>query len=375
MELKHYFCLFIKFLFTFSTAGGLTVIRVPGAERGTVAVLVPAGVALSRGHTRSKSTADAAVRLHGVLVAVALGQTGTVVVPVSTGVGRMGSHTLTQPAALGAGLSVLLTVCLGEVGTVGILVLTGLGGGERSAGGSSNLPTGGHSQSSANSTHANTSLQPDEASLTPASSPGVLDEPVVLPVGGAVAHHRHGVVRVGVSAAGEDATSVVGEGPGGGHGGDDSSVLGNESLQLVLVSTVGVVAAHHLSSNVIGLGAGAGQHGGRVEVGVGGLVGELQRGVGHVLDVGVGGSSVTTIGSVLLVTTVHQLLLAEVSELSSCSFLQAGLDSRHAGEGDTAAALLLVLDRRDEAGVHSAVAGGDGGSPGKERGDVSLGPG
>ena len=41
-------------------------------------------------------------------------------------------------------------------------------------------------------------------------------------------------------------------------------------------------------------------------------------------------------------------------------------------EGNTAAAIPLVLDRRDEAGGDSAVAGGDGGSVGKERLDVSL---
>ena len=51
-------------------------------------------------YSLTKATADAAVRLHGVLVAVALGQTGAVVVAVSTGVGGVGRHPLTQPTAL-----------------------------------------------------------------------------------------------------------------------------------------------------------------------------------------------------------------------------------------------------------------------------------
>ena len=42
--------IFIVSLFALRTAGGLAVVRVPGAEGGTVPVLVPAGVALSRGH-------------------------------------------------------------------------------------------------------------------------------------------------------------------------------------------------------------------------------------------------------------------------------------------------------------------------------------
>ena len=49
----------------------------------------------------TQAAADAAVRLHGVLVAVALGQTGAVVVPVGTGVGGVRGHTVTQAAALG----------------------------------------------------------------------------------------------------------------------------------------------------------------------------------------------------------------------------------------------------------------------------------
>ena len=40
----------ISVLFALSAAGGLAVVRVPGAEGGTVPVLVPAGVALGRGH-------------------------------------------------------------------------------------------------------------------------------------------------------------------------------------------------------------------------------------------------------------------------------------------------------------------------------------
>ena len=42
--------IFIVSLFALRTAGGLAVVRVPGAEGGAVAVLVPAGVALGRSH-------------------------------------------------------------------------------------------------------------------------------------------------------------------------------------------------------------------------------------------------------------------------------------------------------------------------------------
>ena len=44
------YCLFLLVLFTGGTTGGLAVVRIPGAEGGTVAVFIPAGVALSRGH-------------------------------------------------------------------------------------------------------------------------------------------------------------------------------------------------------------------------------------------------------------------------------------------------------------------------------------
>ena len=45
--------IFIVSLFALRTAGGLAVVRVPGAEGGAVAVLVPAGVALGRSHPGS----------------------------------------------------------------------------------------------------------------------------------------------------------------------------------------------------------------------------------------------------------------------------------------------------------------------------------
>ena len=48
----------------------------------------------------TKATTDAAVRLGGVLVAVALGQAGAVVVAISAGVGGVGGHPVTQTTAL-----------------------------------------------------------------------------------------------------------------------------------------------------------------------------------------------------------------------------------------------------------------------------------
>ena len=45
--------IFIVSLFALRTAGGLAVVRVPGAKGGAVAVFVPAGVALGWGHPGS----------------------------------------------------------------------------------------------------------------------------------------------------------------------------------------------------------------------------------------------------------------------------------------------------------------------------------
>ena len=87
-----------------AAAGLLAVVSVPGAERGAVGVLVPAGVAGGGRHPLPQAAADAAVLLHGVLVAVLLGETGAVVVSVGTGVARVRSHAVTQTTALNRGV-------------------------------------------------------------------------------------------------------------------------------------------------------------------------------------------------------------------------------------------------------------------------------
>ena len=50
-----------------------------------------------------------------------------------------------------------------------------------------------------------------------------------------------------------------------------------------------------------------------------------------------------TVGTILLVSAVHQLLLAVVPGAPG-QLLEADLDGGHVGEGHTAPALLLVLD-------------------------------
>ena len=90
-----------------------------------------------------------------------------------------------------------------------------------------------------------------------------------------------------------------------------------------------------------------------------------------------------TVGSILLIPAVHQLLLAVVPG-GPCQLLEADLDGGHVGEGHAAPALLLVLDLNrselvrtqqtperadlgDVAQVHRAIAGGGGGAAESER--------
>ena len=58
--------------------------------------------------------------------------------------------------------------------------------------------------------HLDSSLDSDEALLSPAGAPGVLDEPVVHSVLSPVADHHHSVVRLGIAGAtGENASLAV----------------------------------------------------------------------------------------------------------------------------------------------------------------------
>ena len=61
------------------------------------------------------------------------------------------------------------------------------------------------------------------------------------------------------------------------------------------------------------------------------------------LDIGMRRCSVASVGAILAVATVHELLLAVVPELAS-HLLEAGLHKGHVGEGHTGATLFLRLE-------------------------------
>ena len=61
------------------------------------------------------------------------------------------------------------------------------------------------------------------------------------------------------------------------------------------------------------------------------------------LDIGMRRCSVASVGPILAISTVHELLLAVVPELAS-HLLEAGFHQGHVGEGHTRATLFLRLE-------------------------------
>ena len=58
------------------------------------------------------------------------------------------------------------------------------------------------------------------------------------------------------------------------------------------------------------------------------------------LDISMRGCSIASVGAILAISTVHELLLAVVPELAS-HLLEAGLYQRHVGERHAGSALFL----------------------------------
>merc|ERR1719341_1051038 len=141
---------------------------------------VEAGVTLMRRHPVAE--AAALLALTPELVAVCLSQVGAVVEHVVAGVGGGGGQALAEATALGAVVFdvILVTRLLREVPAVGEHVIAGLLGCERGVGGAGGgLAVQSHN-ALANAAHPHAALDPNITILSPALSPGVLHQPVVL---------------------------------------------------------------------------------------------------------------------------------------------------------------------------------------------------
>ena len=119
-------------------------------------------------------------------------------------------------------------------------------------------------QGGSDAAHAHSPLQPDEAILSPAGSPGVLDQPVVHSVVSAVTNNlrngsvligflvkltdRHSMVCIGRGAALKDAGLVFLEWPRGSHAGT-SIVQVLDPAMLYLVTTAPCVATSPFSAS------------------------------------------------------------------------------------------------------------------------------
>merc|ERR1711963_1249022 len=205
---------------------------------------------------------------------------------------------------------------LGQSSAVAVNVVAGSLGGDGGISGSGHSLTLSHSHRLANTTHTNSTLEPDEAVLSPSLAPGVLHLPIVHPGGRvrAVPNDSHRVVGLVAGAPGEDSSLVILERSRGTDTGHDGSVLSNKALQGFLVPAVCVVDSGHLGSLVVVVKGWAGESWVSVLVRVGCLGGEIQSTVSKGLDVRVRVGAVATVRSVLLVAAVNQLLLRVVTE-------------------------------------------------------------
>mmetsp|Transcript_228 Transcript_228/g.341 ORF Transcript_228/g.341 Transcript_228/m.341 type:complete len:336 (+) Transcript_228:102-1109(+) len=197
----------------------------------------------------------------------------------------------------------------------------------------------------------------DVALVTPGGVPGVLDEPVVLAVLGAVADGEDGVIELGAALGGVEDTGPVGlEDHLVGLDEDGKGLLGESGLHL------GGVAGGNgtVRGDRDGGGGGsvvlasAASLGGAREVGVGGL--ELGL-VG--LEVAEGPERVATVAALVEgVGAVNELLLREGEELTGG--LEVGtLERASGGERPAGAALALVLHGGDGTGIDPVDTVGD----------------
>jgi len=188
---------------------------------------------------------------------------------------------------------------------------------------------------------ASTTSQTDVTTLTPGSTPRVLDEPVSLAIVGTIAGSEHTMIEGGTAAGGEDTTTV--ELPGLSIHSHRDGAGSDGSLELVLVVDGHI---HVLGDGEHGLAAG------RSAVVVGGSVRVVRFG------------AETAIGNDELESLVHQTTTAALVALSSGAVHQllfrdgdgginvvvhsiTTFNGASGGESPARTALLLVLDRGD----------------------------
>merc|ERR1712137_417198 len=146
--------------------------------------------------------------------------------------------------------------------------------------------------------------------LSPTGAPAVLDQPVVNSTLSAVANHTDGMINLGSGGtSGKDTSPIPAKGSLGFDSSNNSSMLVDQFLHQVLIAPVGVVGVGDSGALVEdGQVSGAGESGVGVPVRVLSLAGKPQLGSGSPGQVGMRGSSVAAIGSLLFVTAVNQLL-------------------------------------------------------------------
>merc|ERR1719357_390156 len=155
-----------------------------------------------------------------------------------------------------------------------------------------------------NAAHVDTSLELDETILSPTGAPAVLDQPVVNSALSAIANHTDGMINlVGGGTSSKDTSFIPAKGSLGFDSGNNSSMLVDQFLHQVLIAPVGVVGVGDSGALVEdGHVSGAGESGVGVPVRVLSLAGKPQLGSGSPGQVGMRGSSIAAVGSLLFVT-------------------------------------------------------------------------
>mmetsp|Transcript_6621 Transcript_6621/g.9000 ORF Transcript_6621/g.9000 Transcript_6621/m.9000 type:complete len:322 (+) Transcript_6621:157-1122(+) len=203
----------------------------------------------------------------------------------------------------------------------------------------------------------------DVALVTPGGVPGVLDEPVVLAVLGAVADGEDGVIELGAALGGVEDTGLVGL--------EDHLVsLNGDSEGLLLEGGLHLSGGLGEDGEVVGDGHGGGAAGivlagalslgGAREVGVGALELGLLAGLVVLVSLLLETALAAVVAEALLVASaVNELLLGEAEELTGGDVVGT-LEGASGGESPAGAASALILDGGDGTGVSPVDGGGVG---------------
>eukprot|EP00047_Mylnosiga_fluctuans_P019227 m.80297 g.80297 ORF g.80297 m.80297 type:complete len:442 (-) comp8035_c0_seq2:29-1354(-) len=178
---------------------------------------------------------------------------------------------------------------------------------------------------------------------TPGGAPGVLDDPVVLAGGGAVADSEDTMVQLGAASRLEDTGLVELEGGLVSLDGDGDGLLGDGSNELSLLVLGDIGVGGDLADDLGSLG-GLALVGASGSVGVVGLAGDATV----LLDVLEGVVHQTTVAALVALGggAIHEVLLGEGDEV--LGGLEVGtLERASGGERPARAALALVLDGGD----------------------------